>query len=147
MIISFVFIFLLALSVVSASIMDTLKDFLTPGKEKIPVSNKIKSPPPDIQTLPPPTDTENGFGGGCELLEEEETFLGLGEESFINEHVIFLDEDGGLLIDDTYYYPELKEGGSYLVPIPNPECYWEAYFDGGELSMYTVCPLPEEPIV
>ncbi len=83
-------------------------------------------------------------GGGCEFIEEEEAFLGLGEESFINGHNIYLDEEGGLEVDRVYRYPPLRKGGNYLVPIPNPECHWEASFEDGGLYMLTVCPLPEE---
>ncbi len=83
-------------------------------------------------------------GGGCEFIEEEEAFLGLGEETFINGHIIYLDEEGGLTVDDTYSYPPLRDGGNYLVPIPNPECHWEASFEDGGLYMLTVCPVPEE---
>ncbi len=106
-------------------------------------------------TRPPIEDGGEDFGGtgfggeefggsSCEFIEEEEAFLGLGEESFINNHIIYLDEEGGLTVDDTYSYPPLRDGGNYLVPIPNPECHWEASFEDGGLYMLTVCPVPEE---
>lgn len=81
---------------------------------------------------------------GCDLLEEEEALIYLGEGTFLNGHTVDLDEEGGLIVDETYAYPPLEDGGYYLVPIPNPDCYWEASFEDGELYMYTICNVAEE---
>lgn len=91
-----------------------------------------------------PTEGEGLDGVGCEFLEEEEAIISLGEGTFLNGHIVDLDEEGGLIVDETYSYPPLEDGGYYLVPIPNPECYWEASFNNGELYMITVCNVAEE---
>jgi len=90
-------------------------------------------------------DEEMDFGGefscesGCNFLGEEEASVFLGEGTFLNGHTVDLDEEGSLILDGTYAYPPLEDGASYLVPIPTPDCHWEATFKDGELYMFTIC--------
>ncbi len=89
-----------------------------------------------------PKDAGLNGGSSCDSLEIEEVVLSLGDVGenggILNNRFIDFDEDGYLIVDEVYAYP-LDEGGSYLVPIPNQECHWEASYEGGELYMVTVC--------
>jgi len=104
---------------------------------------EVKSIPLDSQTIP---DEGGDLLGGesCEILDLEELYISPGNVGIeaLNNRFIDFNEDEELIIDETFR-TKLKEGNSYLIPIPNQECYWKADYDGGELYMVTVCPVSE----
>ena len=107
---------------------------------------EVKSIPLDDQTIPPIDEGGDLLDGeSCEILDIEELYISPGNVGVeaLNNRFIDFDEDEVLTIDETFS-TQLKEGNKYLIPIPNQQCYWEADYDGGELYMTTVCPVPEE---
>ena len=124
-------------------------------KDKCGFFCQIFTPPQDEpEPLPEPIPIEiNGDGElngdilngeSCEILDLEELYISPGNVGVeaLNNRFIDFDDDEVLTIDETFS-TQLKEGRSYLIPIPNQECYWEASYDNGELHMTTVCPVSE----
>ena len=171
-IISFAFIFLLSLSVVSAGFFDWITG--KPLSDPVQVQDPIMPPktnfldnvfdffgggdpvPLDGGDLPldggDPVPLDGGdpiIGGGesCELIDIEEAVLYPGDEGenggVLNNRFIDFSDDEILTIDETFS-TLLEDGNTYLVPIPNQECHWEASYESGELYMITVCPPIDE---
>ncbi len=173
--ISFAFIFLLSVSIVSANFfnritgkqisdepiqfteskpspkqnfLDNVFDFFG-GGESIPIPDDSILPEDGGELIQDGGEfiEDTGLAESCEYLEIEEAVLypgDVGEKGgILNNRYLDFDEDEILTIDETFS-TQLKEGATYLVPIPNQECYWEASYEDGELYMVTVCPVEEE---
>ncbi|MBI2056956.1 hypothetical protein HYT91_01750 [Candidatus Pacearchaeota archaeon] len=169
-IISFAFIFLLSVSFVSASWFSELFSGKTSGSaiklgqdQNLQTVQKVKDcgffcnlfggepeTPPLDEPIPIDINEDvelngNDFIDGCEVLDLEALSISPGNVGVevLNNRFIDFDDDEVLTIDETFS-TQLKEGNSYLVPIPNQQCYWEASYEKGELYMVTVCPALEE---
>ena len=187
-IMSFAFIFLLSMSIVSAGWFSELFSGKAtgssirnvgldgdPGPSVPPLPSEESNfrnlwglfdgplKPVEVPTVPVGSDTilpredlaedvggDSIGGNGCDLLEIEELVIypgDVGENGgVLNNRYVDFNDNEELIIDETYAYP-LTEGGKYLVPIPNQECYWEASYEDGELYMVTVCNVAEESLL